>query len=57
MDIEKAFDSLDHTFVIPVSNKFGFGNNFVSGIKTLTLKRLGDQFDPLALWFLEKCIF
>ena len=35
MDIEKAFDSLDHTFVIFVLKKFGFGNNFVSWIETL----------------------
>ena len=33
MDIEKAFDSLDHTFVISVLKKFGFGNNFVSRIE------------------------
>ena len=30
MDIEKAFNSLDHTFIISVLKKFGFGNNFVS---------------------------
>ena len=30
MDIEKAFYSLDHTFVISVFKKFGFCNNFVS---------------------------
>ena len=30
MDIEKDFDSLDHSFVISVLRKFGFGNNFVS---------------------------
>ena len=39
MNIEKAFDSLDHTFVISVLKKFGFGNNFVSWIKTLILKQ------------------
>ena len=39
MDIEKAFDSLDHTFVISVLKKFGFGNNFVSWIETLILKQ------------------
>ena len=38
MDIEKAFDSLDHTFAISVLKKFGFGNNFVSWIETLILK-------------------
>ena len=35
MDIEKAFDSLNHTFVIFVLKKFGFGNNFVSWIEIL----------------------
>ena len=35
MDIEKAFDSLDHTFLINVLSKFGFGNNYISWIKTL----------------------
>ena len=39
MDIEKAFDSLDHTFVISVLKKFGFGNNFVSWIETLISKQ------------------
>ena len=35
MDIEKVFDSLNHTFVIFVLKKFGFGNNFVSWIEIL----------------------
>ena len=39
MDIEKAFDSLDHTFVISVLKKFGFGNSFVSWIETLMSKQ------------------
>ena len=30
MDVEKAFDSLDHTFLISVLKRFGFGQNFVS---------------------------
>ena len=30
MEVEKAFDSLDHTFLISVSKRFGFGQNFVS---------------------------
>ena len=38
MGIEKAFDSLDHTFLIFVMKKLGFGNNFVNWIETLTLK-------------------
>ena len=39
MDIVKAFDSLDHNFVISVLRKFGFGNNFVSWIETLVSKQ------------------
>ena len=39
MDIEKAFGSLDHTFVISVLKKFGFGNNFVSWTETLISKQ------------------
>ena len=30
MDVEKAFDSLDHKFLISVLKKIGFGQNFVS---------------------------
>ena len=33
MDIKKAFDSLDHDFLVTVLNKFGFGSNFISWIK------------------------
>ena len=36
MNIEKAFNSIDHTFFISVLKKVGFGNNFVSWIETLT---------------------
>ena len=39
MDIEKAFDLLNHIFVISVFKKFGFGNNFISWIETLILKQ------------------
>ena len=35
MDIEKAFDSLDHDFLVAVLNKFGFGSNFISWIELL----------------------
>ena len=38
MDIEKAFDSLDHNFVISVLKKLGFRNSFVSWIETLISK-------------------
>ena len=30
MNVEKVFNSIDHTFFISVLKKFGFGNNFVS---------------------------
>ena len=39
MDIEKALDSLDHTFLISVLKMFGFGNNFVNWIETLISKQ------------------
>ena len=32
LDIEKAFDSLDHSFLISILNKFGFGKNFIAWI-------------------------
>ena len=35
IDIEKAFDSLDHTFILAVLKKFGFGKNFVSWVEPL----------------------
>ena len=33
IDIEKAFDSLDHNFLISALEKFGFGKAFVDWIK------------------------
>ena len=35
MDIEKAFDTLDHTFLILVLKKFSFVQNFINWIGTL----------------------
>ena len=35
MDIEKAFDSLDHKFLIYALEKYGFGKNFISWVKIL----------------------
>ena len=35
MDIVKAFDTLDHKFLISVLKKFGFGQNFVSWIEII----------------------
>ena len=39
LDIEKAFDSLDHDFLLSVLKIFGFGENFIYWIKIL----LNDQ--------------
>ena len=39
MDIEKAFDSLDHNFLISNLEKYGFGQNFIIWVKIL----LNDQ--------------
>ena len=36
MDIEKAFDSLDHNFLISVLEKYGSGKNFISWVKILS---------------------
>ena len=34
-DLEKSFDSIDHTFVIFCLKKYGFGPNFISWVKIL----------------------
>ena len=39
VDVEKALDSLDHTFLISVLKKFGFDNDFVNWIETLISKQ------------------
>ena len=39
MDMEKAFDSLDPTFLISVLKTFGFGHNFANWIETLISKQ------------------
>ena len=35
VDIEKAFDSLDHNFLILTLEKYGFGKNFILWVKIL----------------------
>ena len=35
MDTEKAFDSLDHHFLILTLEKYGFGKNFILWVKIL----------------------
>ena len=37
MDIEKAFDPLDHDFLVTVLNKFGFGSNLIAWISWIKL--------------------
>ena len=39
IDLEKAFDSLDHEFLLCALKNFGFGNSFLNWIKIL----LNDQ--------------
>ena len=35
MDVEKAFDSMDHVFLLEVLKAFGFGENFINWIKII----------------------
>ena len=39
IDIEKAFDLLDHKFILAILKKFGFGKNFVSWAEALVNKQ------------------
>lgn len=56
LDASKAFDSIDHEFMMKVLKKFGFGGNFIASFKTLysNLKaslmingNIGERFDIL----------
>ena len=38
MDIEKTFDSLNHSFLLAVLKKFGFGTSFINWIETILNK-------------------
>ena len=38
MDIKKAFDLLDHSFLLAVLKKFGFGTSFINWIETILNK-------------------
>ena len=35
IDIEKAFDSMDHVFLLAVLEKFGFGKSFICWIEVI----------------------
>ena len=35
VDIEKAFDSLSHSFLLACLKKFGFGHDFIRWVKIL----------------------
>ena len=35
IDIQKAFDSVDHAFIISTLERYGFGNKFVRWVKIL----------------------
>ena len=52
IDIEKAFDSLDYSFLITILEKFGFGTNFIDWIKIF----LNDQ-KSCNKWRCHKAIF
>ena len=40
MDIEKAFDSIDHDFLSSALRKFGFGKNFITWIEIVLKDQL-----------------
>ena len=39
VDIEKAFDSVNHCFLLQILQKFGFGIDFVNWIKTILINQ------------------
>ena len=53
MDVVKAFDFLDHDFLLSVFKKFGFGKNFIHWIKVL----LNDQQSSIYKWRIYNSMF
>ena len=47
-DLEKAFGSLDHKFLLCVLKKFGFGDNFIT--QYFTLEKGAHQGDPISAY-------
>ena len=39
IDIEKAFDSVDHTFLVAVLKKFGLGDDFIRWVRIILNKQ------------------
>ena len=51
VDMEKAFDSVDHTFIISTLRKYGFGPNFTQWIKVLLNKHVRHLQMMQLTWF------
>ena len=47
IDIEKAFDSVNHHFLIPILEKIGFGTDFIEWIKVLLNNQQSCVINPL----------
>ena len=45
MDIEKAFDSVDHEFLLKVLKHAGFGDSFIGWVKLLVLNQESSVFN------------
>ena len=41
MDIDRAFDSLDHSFLISTLEKYDFGRNFISWVRKILVRNQG----------------
>ena len=55
LDVEKAFDSIDHTYMFQVLQKLGFGEMFIGFVKLLYNNISSLCLD--ATTYLNKCLF